>query len=229
MDKLRLIGGVVLVLAHLLAHSQPIITGDSLVSIGIIGDKVCIDKKGNLNFSYFYQNKSSNYVILLDYYDPCIWENPVFYMKEDSLHTLGLFVSIQNDQGEEMLPVRNALSSDSAVPEFVHQDSIAFYEAHEKQKSEDYEYHTRVLKPKTSMINFFSLKLNKRKCFGEGEFKFDPNRKYTVRLHYVTQADMIHLLDPSMIHKSDHAFVGKVMSEKVELCFEKGKKTKADQ
>jgi hypothetical protein len=221
MGMLRWIAFILISLASLSGYAQLIASGDSLILLKIIGEKVCIDKKGNLSFSYYYENISPNPLIVLDYYDPCIWENPHLYLASDSLPTLGLVASIKNDLGEEILPVLDSHSLDSIPPEKYRIDSLAFYEVYEPKKTLEYLDHTRVLKPQKPLINFFSLKPNKRKCFLPGQFTFDPERKYTIRLFYLAHADAATLINHSTVKKEDHLFVGKIMSNEVELCFEK--------
>src|SRR6478735_1161662 len=130
------------------SKSQHVISGDSLLELHIIGDKICLDKKGNLEFSYFFKNTSEEHLIVIDYYEPCLWENPLYQHLSDSGRTLGLVLEILDSAGNVVQPAR-PLYVDSLADK-MHQDSLAFYETYHNKNLQEYEYHTRVLKPGTS-------------------------------------------------------------------------------
>ena len=200
------------------SKSQHVISGDSLLELHIIGDKVCFDKKGNLEFSYFFKNTSEEHLIVIDYYEPCLWENPLYQHPSDSEYTQGLMLEILDSVGNVLQPTRPLYADHLA--DKMHQDSLAFFESYHSKNLQEYEYHTRVLKPGTSLINFFSLKSSKRKCFRAGTFQFDQSKPYRLRFSYVTFTDSKDLVNHSMIRKQDVMFVGKIVAKEVPLCFD---------
>lgn len=217
----RLFLGSWIFFACMAANAQQTISGDTLLYVHIIGDKICLDKKGSLNFTYYFENKAPETLIVLDYYEPCAWENQDWLHTNDSLKTIGLVAVIKDDSGNVVLPVRREWSLDSNFNEEKHkEDSLLFYETYEQEKIKEFDFHTRAVKHNHKLMNFYSSRLNKRKCFDPGTFVFDPKRKYTVTLHYISHPDALHLLNHGRISKTDVLFVGTSVSNEVNLCFE---------
>lgn len=209
----RSFGFVLFLLVSLATKGQHLISGDSLLELHIIGEKICLDKKGNLEFSYFFKNTSEEHLVIIDYYEPCLWENPSYLHPKDSALTLGLVLEILDSAGNVLHPARPEHDA-------LGQDSLTHYEAYHAKNLREYEYHTRVLRPKTSLINFYSLRPSKRKCYRTGTFDFDRSKSYRLRLSYLTFPDANDLVNHSMIRKQDVVFVGKVVAKEVPLCFD---------
>lgn len=204
--------GLLLILSVFSSHAQK---KDSTMSLHIIGDKVYADKASySLSFSYYFENNTEKHLMVLDYYEPCAWEDPTVW--SDSGRTRGLVLHILDESGQEVYPNQN----DSARfrPDYK-TDSIAFYELYHEKNRRGYLDHTRMLRPKQSLINTFSLKLNKRKCFEEATFVFDRSKKYRVYLSYTAGSDVEELANHSVMNRHDKVFHGIIRSAEVELLF----------
>lgn len=196
----------------IICHSQ----SDSTLQLKIIGNKLCISKeKLLLNFSYYYENNTKNHVAILDYYDPCFWED----FNQDTSKSEALVLVIKDDSGKTVLPTSQPDSLYVSESEKYSIDSAAFHEKHKHQQEKDHIFHTRVLRPKDVLINLYTIKLNKRKCFQAKKFEFDFSRKYFFSLYYLSKEDISPLLNHSMLGHDTQLFKGKLQSNEVELCW----------
>jgi hypothetical protein len=196
----------------IICHSQ----ADSTLQLKIIGDKLCINKeKLLLSFSYYYENNTKDNVAILDYYDPCYWED----FNQDSTRSEALVLVIKDDSGKIVLPSSNIDSSYVLDHEKYSIDSSAFHEKYKRQQEKDHQYHTRVLRPDNIFINLYTIRLNKRKCFQAKKFEFDFSRKYFFSLYYLSKEDISQLLNHSLLGHDTQLFKGKLQSNEVELCW----------
>lgn len=201
-----------LLLLNIIGHSQP----DSTIQLKIIGDKLCIDKqKLLLNFSYYYENNTNNNVAILDYYDLCFWED----FNQDTSKSQALVLVIKDDSGKIVLPTNQIDSLYLSDHERYTSDSSLFHEKHKRQQEKDYIFHTRVLRPKDVLINLYTIRLNKRKCFTTQKFEFNFSQKYFFSLYYLSKEDISQLLNHSMLGHDTQLFKGKLQSNQVELCW----------
>jgi hypothetical protein len=197
---------------RIICHSQ----SDSTIQLKIIGDKLCINReKLLLSFSYYYENNTKNNVAILDYYDPCFWED----FNQDSSKSQALVLVIKDDSGKIILPTSKIDSLYLSDHDKYITDSSSFHEKHKRQQEKDHIFHTRVLRPQDVLINLYTIKLNKRRCFPAQEFVFDFSRKYFFSLYYLSKEDISQLLNHSSIEPDTHIFKGKLQSNKVELCW----------
>jgi hypothetical protein len=201
---------------YLLLTLNAIAQPDTSITLRILDPKVCIDKaKYTIGFSYYFENKSKQKLILVDYYEPCFWE----HSKSDSARTVGIMLQIEDENGNLVLPVRKTDSLQTANPTQYIADSTHFYHTYEHRNRREFHFNTSVLNPKAVMTNFFTMKLNKRKCFHPSFFELDFNKKYTVSIKYIAESTIHHHVNQMMVKKDDHVFVGEIQSNKVELCF----------
>ena len=201
-----------LLLFSIICHSQ----SDSTIQLKIIGNKLCINKQNLLlSFSYYYENNTKNNVAILDYYDPCFWED----FNQDSTRSEALVLVIKDDSGKIVLPTNKIDSLYLSDHEKYSIDSSAFYEKYKHQQEKDHIFHTRVLRPKDILINLYTIKLNKRKCFQAKKFEFDFSRKYFFSLYYLSKNDIFQLLNHSILEHDTQLFKGKLQSNEVELCW----------
>lgn len=191
---------------------------DSIITLRIIDQKICYNKKTSaLNFSYYFENHSDSHLVIIDYYEPCVWENP--RNKLDSNQTLGLILRIVDDSGKVLLPTVVIDSVAMLHHEQYTSDSTKFFEVYERARDKEYLFHTRSLRPLDVLINLYNLKLNKRKCFYKTSFVFDYSRKYKIQLYYQSNEDVAKLVRYSVLGKDDVLFVGTLKSNEVDLCF----------
>jgi len=189
---------------------------DSSLSLHIIGEKVVVNKeKLLLNFSYYYENQLANDVAVVDYYSPCFWEDA----HQDTSKSSFLVLIIKDDSGKIVLPTQPIDSVYSSDHDKFLVDSTQFYDKFEKMQKLDFVFHTRVLHPKDVLINLFTMKLNKRKCFQARYFDFDFSRKHTISLFYLAKDDILLLLNKTVLKPDDEVFLGKIHSNEVELIF----------
>lgn len=189
---------------------------DSSISLHIIGEKVYVNKeKLLLNFSYYYENHLSKDAIVMDYYNPCFWEEA----HQDTTKSQFLVLVILDDSGKVVLPKQHPDTLYSKNHELFLADSTHFYEKFYKLQKQDFIFHTRLLRPSDVLINLFTMKLNKRKCFQTRYFHFDFGRKYTISLYYLAKDDIHLVLSMAALKKDDEIFIGKLRSNEVELVF----------
>ncbi len=196
----------------IICHSQ----SDSTLQLKIIGDKLCINKeKLLLSFSYYYENNTKDNIAILDYYDPCYWED----FNVDSTRSEALVLVIKDDSGKIVLPSSKIDSLYVLDHERYSTDSVAFYEKYKRQQEKDHLFYTCVLRPKDVLINLYTIRLNKRKCFQSKKFEFDFSRKYFFSLYYLSKEDISQLVNHSMLGHDTQLFKGKLQSNEVELCW----------
>lgn len=191
---------------------------DSIITLRIIDQKICYNKKTSaLNFSYYFENHSDSHLVIIDYYEPCVWENPLNRL--DSNQTFGLVLKIVDDSGKVLLPTVVIDSVAMSHHEKYTSDSTRFFEVYERTRDKDYLFHTRSLRPLDVLINLYNLKMNKRKCFYKSTFAFDYTRKYKIHLYYQSNEDVAKLVRHSVLNKDDVLFIGTLKSNEVDLCF----------
>ena len=190
---------------------------DSSISLHILDQKICMEKsKLNLSFSYYYENRSSKNLVVIDYYEPCFWEKQLA-QKDDSLY-MGLYLVIEDENGKVLTPqpYNDTLNSESnsSIDE-----GLAFYESYYRGLINDYRFNTAILQPSAMLTGFFSMRLNKRKCFHAGSFAFDNTKKYTIHLQYLAPHNLREYANKSMLKKNEEMFLGEMLSNKVPLCW----------
>jgi hypothetical protein len=200
------------------SHAQELVRGDSLLTLHILGDKICAEKNTlNLSFTYYFESQSNEHLIIIDHYETCFWEKPRTDTSDQEA-TKGLYVVIKDDSGQVVLPARDLSFQDSTQHKEQWLQNEAFSTLYDQTLLKDWEFHTRILRPKDTYMNLFTLKLNKRKCYSPATFHFDPTRNYYLSLHYVAGEDALELINKSYLGKTDRLFVGEIRSNEVELC-----------
>jgi len=189
---------------------------DTSITLRILDPQVCIDKaKYIIGFSYYFENNSSQKLILVDYYEPCYWE----HANSDSARTVGIVLQIEDENGNLVLPMRKPDSLQTSNLTKYISDSTHFYHTYEHRNRHEFHFNTSILNPKAVMTNYFTMKLNKRKCFHPCFFELDFTKKYTVSIKYIAESTIHHHVNQTMVKKDDHVFVGEIHSNKLELCF----------
>ncbi|HAR19163.1 MAG TPA: hypothetical protein DCR46_00755 [Cytophagales bacterium] len=190
---------------------------DSSLSLHILDQKICVEKsKLNVSFSYYYENRTSKNLVVIDYYEPCVWEKQLA-QKDDSLY-VGLYLVIEDENGKVLIPqpYHDTLHTESNN---LSEDGLAFYDSYNRGLTNEYHFNTAILQPGAMLTGFFSMRLNKRKCFQVGSFVFDSSKKYNVQLQYTAPQNIREYANKTMTKKNEEIFSGVILSNKVPLCW----------